>query len=70
MVHPETVLGWDLDTISHLLRLPPIRWEKLADVLAVIPQEARTTYLRKWSNLLGLIRRITPAGTVSRSTFT
>ena len=66
----KTVLKWDLDTIAHLLRLLPTRRDKVAAALTAIPWEARTTSLRKWRNLLGLLQRITQAVAVSRSLFT
>ena len=66
----KTVLGWDLDTIAHLFHLPPRQQEKVAAALADIPGKAYTTSLRKWRNLLGMLRSITPAVTGSRSMFT
>ena len=65
----KKVLGWDLDTIAHLLRLPPTRQEKVAAALVAITQEARTTYLRKWRKILGQIQSITPAISGSRVLF-
>ena len=66
----KTVLGWDLDTIDHLLCLPPTRKEKVAAALAAIPWESKTTSLRKWHNILGLLRSITPSVNGSRGMFT
>ena len=66
----KTFLGWDLDTIAHLLRLPPRRQEKVAAALAAILRKARTTYLRKWHKILGLLRSITPDVNGSRGMFT
>ena len=70
----KTVLGWDLDTISHLIRLPPRRQEKVAAALssavAAIPRKAHSTSMHKWRNLLGLLRSITPAISGSRGMFT
>ena len=66
----NTVLGWDLDTIDHLLCLPPRQQEKVAAALAAILRKARTTSLRKWRKLLGLLRSITPAVDGSRGVFT
>ena len=56
----KTVLGWDLYTIAHLLRLPPRQQEKVSAALAAIPRKACTTSLRKWCKLLGLLRGINP----------
>ena len=66
----KTVLGWDLDTISHLLRLPPRRQDKVAAALAAIPRKSRTTSLRKWMKLLGMLRIITLSIAGLRGMFT
>ena len=66
----KTVIGWDLDTIAHLLRLPSRQQEKVAAALAAIPRKAHTTSMCKWSKLLGLLRSITTAVTGSRVMFT
>ena len=66
----KTVLGWDLHTIAHLLRLPPTRRDKVAAALAAIPREAQNNSLCKWRKLLGLLRSITPAVNGSRGMFT
>ena len=42
----KTVLGWYIVTISHLLRLPPRRQEKVMAALAAIPRKANSTSLR------------------------
>ena len=59
-----------MDTIAHLIRLPPTQRDEVAAALVDIPWEARTTSLRKWRKLLGLLRNITPAVNVSRGMFT
>ena len=64
------VLQWDLDTISHMLRLPSTWQEEVAAALVAIPPEARTTSLRKWRNILVLLRSITPFISGSRVIFT
>ena len=66
----KMILGWDMDTIFHLLRLPHRQQEKVAAVLSAIPRKARTNSLRKWLKLLGLLCSITPAVAGSRGTFT
>ena len=66
----KTVIGWELDTIYHLLCLPPTRRDKVASTLAAIPLEAHTTSLIKWRKLLGIMRSITPAVAGSRGMFT
>ena len=64
------VLGWNLDTISNLLHLPPRRQEKVVDTLAAIPRKSCTTSLLKWRKLLGLLQSITPTVSGSRGMFT
>ena len=66
----KTVLGWYLDTIYHLLRLPPRRQDNVAAALADIPRKVRTTSLHKWRKLLGLLCSIIPAVTGLRGMFT
>ena len=65
----KMVLGWDLESISHLLRLPPRRQEKVAATLVTIPRKARTTSLRKWRKLLGMLQRINLSVDGSRGIF-
>ena len=65
-----TVLGCDLETIAHLLYLPPRRQDKVVDTLAAIPREARTASLHKWRKLLGMLHRINPAVAGLRCMFT
>ena len=64
------MLGWDLDTIAHLLRLPSTLWGKVVTDLQAIPRKALTTSLHKWCKLLGMLRSITPAVAESRGMFT
>ena len=66
----KTVLGWDLDTTAHLIRIPPTRQDKVTADLTAIPREAHTTSLHNWYKLLGLLRSITLAVAVSRGMFT
>ena len=56
--------------ISHLLHLPSRQEDKVAATLAGIPRKTRTTSLRKWRKLFGLLRSITPAVAGSRIIFT
>ena len=66
----KTILRWDLDIILHLIRLPPRQQEKVEAVLAAIPRKSRTTSLRKWMKLLGLLRIITLSIAGLRGMFT
>ena len=66
----KIVLGWDIDTINHLLRLPPRRQENVAAALEAIPRKAHSTSLGKWRKILGLLRSITTAIARSRGMFT
>ena len=66
----NTVLGCDINTIAHLLRLTPRQQEKVAVALAAILRKPHSTSLCKWCKLLGLLCSITPAVAVSRGMFT
>ena len=46
---------------AHLLPLSPRQQEKVSAALAAVPRKARTTPLRKWHKLLGLLQSITLA---------
>ena len=70
LFNPETVLVWDINTTTHLLRIPPEQQKKAEAALAAISRTAHTTSLRKWRKILGLLRSITPAVTGSRVMFT
>ena len=65
----KKVLGWDLDTIAHLIRLPPIQQDRVAAALAANPRKAHSTSLWKWRKILGLLRIITLAVTGLRGMF-
>ena len=39
----KTVLGWNLDTVPHLLRLPPNRKAKVQSALEAITKTSHTT---------------------------
>ena len=65
-----TVLGWDINMIAHLLRLPPRRKEKVVTSLAAIPRKAHSKSLSKWRKLLGILRSITLAVAGSMGIFT
>ena len=51
----KTVLGWDLNTKEHHLRLTPKRELKVRVDLDTIPSEAQQVSVRKWRHLLGLL---------------
>ena len=63
-------MGWNIDTVDHLIRLLPIRQAKVEAALKAIPSTAHTTSLLKWCKLLGLLRSITPSVAVYRGMFT
>ena len=44
----KTVLGWNTDTVAHLLRLPHRRQSKLEAALVAIPRTSHITPLRNW----------------------
>ena len=66
----KTVLVWDINTITHLLRITPRQQKKAEAAVAAISRTAHTTSLRKWRKILGLLRSITPAVAGSRIMFT
>ena len=66
----KTVLGWDIDTKEHHLRLMPERDSKVRTALDKIPTAAHQVSLHKWGHLLGLLWIITPAVARSHSMFT
>ena len=53
------ILGWELDTKEHHIRITPNIEEKVRAALAAIPATAHQVSLRKWRHLLGLMRSIT-----------
>ena len=57
----KTVLGWNLDTATHLLLLPAKRSSKVNDELAALSPSARTASLKRWQTILGFLRSIIPA---------
>ena len=57
----NTVLGWELDTKEHHLRLTPNQENKLRAALDTISAAAHQVSFRKWRNLFGLLWSITPA---------
>ena len=66
----KTVLGWELDTLEHHLRLTPKRKSKVRVALDAIPAAAHQVSLRKWGHLLGLLCSITPAVAGAQGMFT
>ena len=66
----KTVLGWNLDTVTHLLNIPPRQKSKVEVALTATTRTAHTMSLRKWGKLPGLLRLITPAVAGYRGMFT
>ena len=66
----KTVLGWEIDTKEHHLRLTPKRNLKVRMALDMIPAEAHQVSLRKLGHLLGLLRSIAPAVAGAQGMFT
>ena len=65
----KTVLGWNLNTVSHLLHLPPRKQSKVEAVLRATSRTTHTTSQSKWRKLLGLMHSIAPSIEVSRDMF-
>jgi hypothetical protein len=56
----KRLLGWDLDTVSMTIHLPPHRLEHLQTSLQELFHKHRTS-LRTWQKLLGNLRSMVPA---------
>ena len=57
----KKLMGWELNTKEHHLRLTPKRDLKVRAALDTIPSEACQVSLRKWWHLLCILRSITPS---------
>jgi hypothetical protein len=56
----KRILGWDVDTQSMTLHLPPHRLQNLRQLLLPLLHQHRTS-AKKWRQLLGVLRSTTPA---------
>ena len=57
----KVVLGWLIDTVSMTISLPAHRVERLAEILASIPEDQKRTSVKKWHKILGELRSMSLA---------
>jgi hypothetical protein len=65
----KRILGWDLDTEALTLHLPPRRLERLRKVLLWILPPHKRLPVRRWHQLLGELRSMSPALPGTRGLF-
>ena len=65
----QTILGWDIDTRSKTITLPPHRKQRLQEVLQSIPPDQRRIGITKWHKVLGELRSMSIALPGSRGLF-
>lgn len=57
----KRILGWDIDTETSTLNLPPHRVERLYELLAAIKPPKKRVSTKFWHQLLGELRSMAPA---------
>ena len=65
----KRILGWDVDTTSLTLHLPSHRMDRLREVLAWVQPPRKRLPIRKWHQLLGELRSMSPALPGTRGLF-
>ena len=65
----KRILGWDLDTESSTLSLPPHRLDRLYELLALISPPHKRVSVKVWHQLLGELRSMSPALPGARGLF-
>ena len=65
----KRMLGWDIDANDLTLNLPPHRLERLREVLQWISPPQKRLSTRKWHQLLGELRSMSPALPGTRGLF-
>ena len=60
-------LGWIIDTINMTIQLPQHRVDRLAEILNSIPATQRRTSVKKWYSILGELRSMALALTLTSS---
>ena len=63
------MLGWDLDTVDMTLNLPMHRLERLREVLTWISPPNKRLLTKRWHQLLGELRSMSPAIPGTRGLF-
>ena len=49
----KVMLGWIIDTINMVIKLPPHQEERLAEILTSIPCTQKRISVKKWHKVLG-----------------
>ncbi len=65
----KRMLGWDIDSETMTLNLPPRRIERLRSVLKWLQPPRKRLATRKWHQLLGELRSMSPALPGTRGLF-
>jgi hypothetical protein len=65
----KRILGWDINTVSETLHLPPHRLERIYEVLSWIRPPRKRLPRKKWHQLLGELRSMSPALPGTRGLF-
>ena len=65
----KTILGWDVDTTTGTLNLPPHRLSRLYELLDALPTTRKRVSEREWHQLLGELRSLAPALPGARGLF-
>ena len=65
----KRILGWDLDTVAETLHLPAHRVARLREVLSWLRPPRRRLSTKKWHQLLGELRSMSPALPGTRGLF-
>ncbi|KAI2491522.1 hypothetical protein MHU86_23050 [Fragilaria crotonensis] len=65
----KRILGWDIDTVSETLHLPPHRVARLREVLTWLQPPRKRLPRKQWHQLLGELRSMAPALPGTRGLF-
>ncbi|KAI2503277.1 adenylate kinase [Fragilaria crotonensis] len=57
----KRILGWDIDTVSETLHLPPHRVARLQEILSWLRPPTKRLPVKRWHQLLGELRSMSPA---------
>ena len=65
----KIMLGWILDTVNMVIKLPEHREKRLAEILSSIPRTQKRISVKKWHKVLGELRSMSLALPGSRHLF-
>jgi hypothetical protein len=65
----KVILGWQVDTVSKTLALPPHRYARLHEILDDLPRTKHRVSLRKWQQHIGELRSMALALPGSKGLF-